>query len=493
MPSIPRHSLSQTDTHLTVTLNLPFIRISAAETHIDGTSFSFSCKPYLLKLILPGRLIEDEAEPISAVYDHNVDNGTLTLTIKKIDEGEWPDLDLTSKLLMPRNSVPTAGKVKVSAPPLIEVIDSTTTTTAATVTTDDDNDGDNDTNSSSIAASPLLYDESIPDVELPVSTSIYNLNSTLPPPPTAATLAHPTYGFGSTFSRCFDSLRDELKEMCETDQIDSLQHADKRDLRLLVEKEKFDEERYCGDFFVNCPDFADANPDGADMLYLAAVDHTPDFVVSLDKLSLDEFKFTGDETAALQALPNKEHLLPATASREILLSLLDILYGYCYDNRLTTGDANVESAWTIAILSPTLSWFDTWKERDNTTAPLLAAARRSLVYPYLRYLDFSVSVVAADVLALLKRGKRHILRALLAVRGIFEKSESHYLLNRFYIDDYLLHMQKIDDAELRGFVDQLDADWAELVAGGLEKVKSALDLGLEDAEDLVRMDATGEE
>ncbi len=42
----------------------------------------------------------------------------------------------------------------------------------------------------------------------------------------------------------------------------------------------------------------------------------------------------------------------------MLLGLADILFAYAYDHRTTTGDPSVESAWTVAVLSPLLSWLE---------------------------------------------------------------------------------------------------------------------------------------
>lgn len=42
----------------------------------------------------------------------------------------------------------------------------------------------------------------------------------------------------------------------------------------------------------------------------------------------------------------------------MLLGLADVLFAYAYDHRTTEGDASVESAWTVAVLSPLLSWLE---------------------------------------------------------------------------------------------------------------------------------------
>lgn len=44
--------------------------------------------------------------------------------------------------------------------------------------------------------------------------------------------------------------------------------------------------------------------------------------------------------------------------KRALLGLADVLFAYAYDHRTTTGDATVESAWTVAVLSPLLSWLE---------------------------------------------------------------------------------------------------------------------------------------
>jgi len=56
--------------------------------------------------------------------------------------------------------------------------------------------------------------------------------------------------------------------------------------------------------------------------------------------------------------------------KEVLLGLLDILFAFAYNNRTTTGENTVESSWTIARLSPTLSWFDVSYPEPNPIVTL---------------------------------------------------------------------------------------------------------------------------
>ena len=94
-----------------------------------------------------------------------------------------------------------------------------------------------------------------------------------------------------------------------------------------------------------------------------------------------------------------------------LFSLVDILCAYCYDIRMTQHDATPESAWTISILSPTLSWLIPSSSLRNT---LIAFIRRVLIYPYLRRYDLA-RLCIKDSIVILKLGTRRILKCLLDV------------------------------------------------------------------------------
>ena len=104
--------------------------------------------------------------------------------------------------------------------------------------------------------------------------------------------------------------------------------------------------------------------------------------------------------------------------------LCDILFGYAYDHRMTSGgDSTAESNWTISILSPVLSWLD---PPDTPRDAIIASVRRALCYPYIRCWDFCL-LLLDDVERMLRLGQRCVLRALLATRKIFAKSESKCL------------------------------------------------------------------
>ncbi len=60
------------------------------------------------------------------------------------------------------------------------------------------------------------------------------------------------------------------------------------------------------------------------------------------------------EAEVLRCLPLREHLVDHTTP--LLYTVADLVYAYCYNHRVTLGEDNVESAWTITKISATLSW-----------------------------------------------------------------------------------------------------------------------------------------
>jgi protein SHQ1 len=199
--------------------------------------------------------------------------------------------------------------------------------------------------------------------------------------------------------------------------------------------------------------------------------------------TLQDLTFDDKEREALLSLPNKEHLI--SDHRPILLSLVDIIFGYCYDCRMTEGDSNVESPWTISILSPTLSWFEAWDgKEDPPKAVMTAAVRRSLIYPYCRFLGLSTTLLK-DVLRIMGRGRRAVLKALLASRAVMEKSDTHYMLNKFYLDDYVIWVQKIEEGLLGEFVTEVERGLGELEKDEWRELKEAIDLDVPELEKMV--------
>lgn len=101
---IPRFSLSQSSTHLSITIRCPYVKLSSSTddsngVEVDLTSadeFYFACKPYYLHLHLPGRVI-DKGLP---EYTYDLDTSSFCFVYEKETAHEhFEDLDMISRLL----------------------------------------------------------------------------------------------------------------------------------------------------------------------------------------------------------------------------------------------------------------------------------------------------------------------------------------------------------------------------------------------------------
>ncbi|KAJ4454851.1 putative box H/ACA snoRNP assembly protein Shq1 [Paratrimastix pyriformis] len=175
--------------------------------------------------------------------------------------------------------------------------------------------------------------------------------------------------------------------------------------------------------------------------------------------------WTVHERELLMRLPYKERPLPRrpflashgslipksradlVANPEPLLwGLFDIMFAYCYNQRTTLGENTVESAWTIAKVSPTLSWLED---------AVCACIRRALSFPLYRHWDL-VQAVLADTVALLRSGRQRVLKVLLELKDIFDRDEARHLLCTIFINDYLMWLQRFGQAEWDRWLDGPD-------------------------------------
>lgn len=145
------------------------------------------------------------------------------------------------------------------------------------------------------------------------------------------------YGFGLKHSGLFAKLAEELHQVVDVENPDNQSLADRRIERLEQEKKEFNPEHYLADFF---------QTDSIDPL----IHYQPSSRVEED--------WTEAELGLLKNFSNKEFLMDHDQLQSVYLSLVDILLAYCYDMRTNMSDPTVESAWNIAKLSGTLSWFE---------------------------------------------------------------------------------------------------------------------------------------
>ena len=146
--------------------------------------------------------------------------------------------------------------------------------------------------------------------------------------------------------------------------------------------------------------------------------------------------FSSEESHLLAEIPRQTNNTPTNLSMEQkksgFLCLLGILFAYVYDHRTTDGDPTVESSWTVMILSPTWSWLECYKS--------------SIQYYHRCLRSYNLAkLVAQDVCRIMKRGRRTVIRCLLQLHKIMEQSESHYLLNKLYIDPMIGWIQQCEE------------------------------------------------
>jgi protein SHQ1 len=499
MPITPRFEISQSEADIVIVITVPHIRVSANSLEVvieDDQILHFYAAPYLLKLVFgEGRVkgLDDYEGDAACRFATNADeecstydpgrggqDATLTLRLAKAVSGvEWPQLDMTARLLQPK-AIPTRYDW------LKQVVDNEDYTSA---------EANDNTDISELEAGTLLENS-----------------------PTSPDNNHrhivDGYGFASIFHNIFnDFCRDGLaKEMLQLQHPEDTTNEERRQQRLKRELKDFDVDRYLGDLNLSeggeedylyamamafyshwripSQSFASSlPPSSSDGTFLSQ---------QLNQLSIENKKietndintgkneatccttatsshtdaqskpkatyFTSDEQLLLATIPypllpetilvhcKTDHENTESETSWLWNGLLDILFAYVYDHLLTQGDATVESAWTISTLSCSLSWLDNSRGLTSSSDPqsggvgdvVTASLRRTLIYPYFRNLEFGVHVwnQVCEILQFRSDATKCVIRCLLQVRTILEHSELYYLGNKLYIDPYLTWLQR---------------------------------------------------
>ncbi|XP_058534569.1 protein SHQ1 homolog isoform X2 [Ochotona princeps] len=276
------------------------------------------------------------------------------------------------------------------------------------------------------------------------------------------------YGFGNLRAGVVHRLQDELSDVIDIKDPDFTPAAERRQKRLAAELAKFDPDHYLADYF-------------EDEEIKQILKYKPWWTEAYSKMmassgtSQDQelhaalVSFSEEEKYQLRKFVNKSYLLEKSAQRQVYYSLVDILLAYCYETRVTEGERNVESAWNIRKLSPTLCWFETW---TNVHEVVVSFGRRVLCYPLFRHFKLVLKAYS-DTIKILQLGKSAILKCLLDIHKIFRENDPAYILNDLYISDYCVWIQKAKSKKLAA------------VAEALKKVsltKAQLGLELEELE-----------
>ncbi|XP_017761709.1 PREDICTED: protein SHQ1 homolog [Eufriesea mexicana] len=390
----PRFEVTQTDAEVAIIIHAPYANIKDTEVYVDGTDFRFYSTPYYLRLKLPGEIEEND----SSFGAYDCEKGDFSLRFPKVVKGEhFENLDMISTLLAP-------PKKKATIVSNIEVIGN------PSANSEDMND---------MATKHSSNEENTNGDEWYIHQNSFT--ETVPLLPTS-----PKYGFASKVSGALDAFEPAwIKEIIDLPMPDTVPQSERKKLREKCEISDFNEEHYLADLMQPC------------------IEPYISFIAEWDTLKKENVSFNKTEVDLLKELPNKEYLLNNEETYKLLLSLIDILFGNCYNHRTTLGENTVESSWTISKLSSTLSWFDEFSDPKEL---MKACFRRSICYPLFRNWNLSEKVFE-DVKKVIKLGKKYIIKRFCEIHSLFNNSyEPRYILNQLYIKDYLIWLQQINES-----------------------------------------------
>jgi len=107
----PNFTMKQNANFVICTVHAPYTKVQEVDIHIEDYDLSFFAKPYLLKLKLPGKVLDDGSS-----CKWLADEGDYELKLLKKSKGEsFPDLDLLTTLLQCKPD-------KINVRPGIEVL-----------------------------------------------------------------------------------------------------------------------------------------------------------------------------------------------------------------------------------------------------------------------------------------------------------------------------------------------------------------------------------
>lgn len=447
----PRFTIRQDANRVYIDIKTAHIRSSGGsiEFQVEGDLFVFSLAPYYLRLRFPGNLLNDEDEKViddeslKSTTEYDAATCVIRISICKETPGqEFEDLDLISKLLA-RTKNPehasaqgeTSSEPVAPAKPLIQEMDLPNAIGAESSVQDID------------AHFAKLQSEAEEfDWEMPQQDPGRLSDDDDDDDDGVNMSASAKYGFNRQHSGEIGvSLASGGNDANEVPEPEKSTPGGRAAFRTQLESMAFDADYYLADTFDN-PEISDLvawkSPFALDFQKLKA---------SGTDSSVLKPEFTQTEHDAMQNLPKRTYILDNP--RRTYLGLVAVLYAYCYDVRSTQGDSTVESAWTICKLCPLFAALD--DSFSTATEVLRSSLTRAISFPLYRHWDLACAVVG-DVYHLLRLGKRHVLRALLATKSILDTADPYYIYSRIWVDDMATWIQYASDEVLRGLAHEVN-------------------------------------
>lgn len=380
----------------------------------------------LFRVHLPGQ-VDDKEENIAVSYDY--DTGVCHVQLQKTNQGEsFEGLDMiTSLMAIPKTRNNTGSH------PLIQEMKEDDVKEDYESREQEQGEGDGDLEWFLESVQPSEGEDCLRE-----------------------NLLGEKYGFANSKQKIFNSLGDEVALAIDVKDPDIKPASLRKKEKIEEEESRFDEEYYLSCLF-----------DEDDQLQ-RILKFKPFWAESEQEIEFSEL-----DLFDMKNLSAKKYILDKQEKKEMLLSLIDILFGFCYDIRINEGDDCSESHWNIPKLSSTLSWLETFSSMNEVVVTCL---RRSLIYPLIRHFELSVQCLK-DVEDILRLGRKLVVKCLLIIRRIFVKNlESKYILNDLYINDFCVWIQRVDNSTLEKVANSLNK-----TLKGVNKSSLGLDLDLLEA------------
>lgn len=237
----------------------------------------------------------------------------------------------------------------------------------------------------------------------------------------SALIGSSSYGFANRQTDVFQRLEEEALELFDRTNIATVPNAERTNMRLDFEENKFNEDHYLADMF---------DPDDG---LVAALSYRGFWSDSDTCLTLSD-----DETAVLVSMRKKSlPILDSDETIKVYSGLVELLFAYAYAQRCFAEALEPEAAWMIAKISPMLSWLDT---TPFPRKALESCYRRCLCYPLYRSWTLC-SLAQRDVSTILNLGRIAITKILLEIRSLFNRRDPFYLMSQLYLDEYIIWLQ----------------------------------------------------
>ncbi|KAI8055450.1 SHQ1 protein-domain-containing protein [Syncephalis plumigaleata] len=399
----PTFSLEQDDVFVTITIHAPYIRAQEIDMFIAGDEFKLYVKPYFLRLHLPGNIIEDDR----ASADYDIVKGNITAKVPKETPGQYfPDLDLLPKLLARRGETVDISAEAANTNRIEEKSDSLALTKHRSnaplieVLSEDEDVQDDD----KTALQSTLEEAEAFDWQLPQSC------------PQSEPVLGSYYGFNQQYQGLFVYWSESGNEVNEIEHPEQSTIESRREERINKENDKFDDDYYIADFMQKqlmqeegddgegeihrlikyrtrwwdelrkrqkaAKKQEESNGALSDRIEQLSLNNestttttttTNTEVANVKHNTLEEMELTAEEEKWILELPSKRYII--NNEKSIYLGLVDIMFAYSYDHRISEGELTVESAWTICKLSATLSSLEVSKR-----VPILHHNQTVIVY-----------------------------------------------------------------------------------------------------------------